>query len=459
MRDRSVVLYRTALAGLMVGFFALPAYAGFEWTPPSAAPQAAASEPGPDILPAPTGKVEMMELMPIPSMAEPEPVAQAQVTPIETLPPPARAVEAAVIEEETPAPAVKPLSSTLQAPTLQGRFAETQGFGSDIPLALAMGQIVPAEYAYSFASNVNPGLKVSWNGGKPWNEVLNEALQPLGLRADVAGSAVIVRTLSAAPLSVPEVSYKDTERHSEVAPPPAVIQQAALRGEGTAENYPRRTREKKTFLSSIKETFISESEPAADAGAPPPPDMDRQVIVENTAMSSGRDVDAAVTEQVRNYEPAAPGATLAELAAAADREAARELELKNSPLVKQKVSYAEGGRVDSDSIFPERTVSRRDENSATATGFNPGRVSLWQADSKQDLREVLTTWSQTAGVEMIWDSGYNYKLPVDFTMQGTFQEAVDKIFALYGATEPRPKGRVHPNLPKGPSVLVVENYP
>ncbi len=59
-------------------------------------------------------------------------------------------------------------------------FDVIEGFGSDMPLALALRQIVPAHYAYAFGNGVNPGAVISWEGGLPWNEVLKNALEPAG---------------------------------------------------------------------------------------------------------------------------------------------------------------------------------------------------------------------------------------------------------------------------------------
>lgn len=57
------------------------------------------------------------------------------------------------------------------------------GFGKDMPLALALSQIIPDSYAYSFSSDVNPGVRINWNGGKSWDVVLGEALEALNLSA------------------------------------------------------------------------------------------------------------------------------------------------------------------------------------------------------------------------------------------------------------------------------------
>ena len=68
--------------------------------------------------------------------------------------------------------------------------AKVVGFGSDMPLALALRQVVPANFSYSFAESVNPGQRVSWNGGKAWFDVVREMVQPIDLNVEIRGRVV-----------------------------------------------------------------------------------------------------------------------------------------------------------------------------------------------------------------------------------------------------------------------------
>ncbi len=101
------------------------------------------------------------------------------------------------------APAPAPLQPSLAAvpsaaPRVEGgQFSDAVGFGRDLPLALALSQVVPAEYSYAFAQNVNVGTMVSWQGGKPWNVVLDEMLAPNGMKADIHDGQVIIKNVSA----------------------------------------------------------------------------------------------------------------------------------------------------------------------------------------------------------------------------------------------------------------------
>lgn len=71
-------------------------------------------------------------------------------------------------------------------------FGEVVGFGRELPLALALSQVVPPEYSYAFGTDVNVGSTVSWQGGKPWNQVLDEMLAAQGLRAVISGTQVTI---------------------------------------------------------------------------------------------------------------------------------------------------------------------------------------------------------------------------------------------------------------------------
>jgi hypothetical protein len=105
-----------------------------------------------------------------------------------------------------PVPAPAPLAAPAQpvsivqplapVPAPQGNFEIVEGFGSDMPLALALQQIVPAGYATSFGSGVNPGAAVTWDGGKPWkpwNQIISDMLAPHNLEVQIDGKVVNIR--------------------------------------------------------------------------------------------------------------------------------------------------------------------------------------------------------------------------------------------------------------------------
>lgn len=99
------------------------------------------------------------------------------------------------LEDKTPPPTNVSPRQPSAAPA-SGDFTEAVGFGRDLPLALALSQVVPPEYSYAFARNVNVGTTVSWQGGKPWNQVLDEMLAQNGMKAEIEGGQITIHNAS-----------------------------------------------------------------------------------------------------------------------------------------------------------------------------------------------------------------------------------------------------------------------
>ena len=122
--------------------------------------------------------------------------------------------EAMLDAAEPPAkPEPEPMAKIMgePMPMQSATTPDAVGFGNDIPLALALQQIAPAGYAFSFGENINPGVKVSWTGGKAWTAVMQDMITPLGLKADVRGKSIVIRN----------------QQHSAAMPPPNFIEPAA----------------------------------------------------------------------------------------------------------------------------------------------------------------------------------------------------------------------------------------
>lgn len=79
-------------------------------------------------------------------------------------------------------------------PQQQSNLPDAVGFGKDLPLALALSQVIPGDYALFFESAIDSEANVSWQGGKAWDAVLQEMLAPLGLRAVIQPNLVLIRS-------------------------------------------------------------------------------------------------------------------------------------------------------------------------------------------------------------------------------------------------------------------------
>ncbi len=79
--------------------------------------------------------------------------------------------------------------STPAAPP-KPHFSLAQGFGHDVPLVFAVRQVVPVRVHITYGPGVDEQQHVSWEGGKPWDQVLRSATKPLGLRVVMSHMAV-----------------------------------------------------------------------------------------------------------------------------------------------------------------------------------------------------------------------------------------------------------------------------
>jgi len=338
------------------------AQAGFEWTPPPAPKQMPESSSlmtpraplggGPAVAAAPVTPVQIDDMTSMPPAPDIQPYPQAG---------PALQTQGAVEARALAAPAPQDDGVT---------YAEAQGFGKDIPLALVLRQIVPPEFSYSFDKDVEPGVLVSWDGGRPWNVVLRDALRPLGLQSDITNKMVLIRKVGAP--NLPTMPFAKHNAHPIPNEMPSIA------------------------VSDGPQILVPP--PGAEIAPMPTPAM--------TATT-------ALTPLPTDTPPTAqPAKTVAPAKTA-----------QVGPRVKKS--------------------------------FDPYEIKFWKANKGQSLRDVLAQWSDGAGVSLYWNAASDYQLPVDVDLLGTYVDAVNQILSAYESAAP--EGKFYPNLPQGPSVLVIES--
>ncbi|MCB1538715.1 MAG: TcpQ domain-containing protein [Alphaproteobacteria bacterium] len=245
-------------------------------------------------------------------------------------------------------------TSMMAAPTAASyasQYPVADGFGQDLPLVMAIRQIVPAHYGFVFDQGIDISGKVSWQGGQPWDVVLQSTLAPLNLQASINGNVVTITRAGGMQMT----AYNDG---------PMVT---------TA------TMQSTTTTAMAPSPLLMQASVTSPAAAQPQP------IIDDMSGAAGY------------YNPAsAPGTT---------------------------------------------------DLNATAT---------WTAARNSSLRSILEDWSKQAGVELYWAAEYDYPIQSPVSIDGTFEDAVQTLLKGLSESKPRPLGRLHPNLPNGPAVLVIE---
>ena len=176
-----------ASAALVIAFIPA-AQAGFEWKGPLSPPEKAAPA-------APSSSAQdaggMTGLEPVvmwDGATAPAAATNAEISmPAEKV----GDVERSAINKNTEALAPEELAAAVPAVPVE-QEKTLSGFGSDLPMVIALQQVVPAGYQFSFSSGVNPGALVSWEGGKAWEQVLSDMLSAQGLGYKAQNNVVII---------------------------------------------------------------------------------------------------------------------------------------------------------------------------------------------------------------------------------------------------------------------------
>lgn len=81
----------------------------------------------------------------------------------------------------------------------------------------------------------------------------------------------------------------------------------------------------------------------------------------------------------------------------------------------------------------------------------------WKALAGFDLREVLYTWSQRAGVALVWDSEAGYMTEEPLRFEGTYQHAVEQLLSQYEERKHKPSAQIYVDGETGQRYLVIRD--
>lgn len=451
--SRSHVFTRLLMATVATAFL-MPAVAqaGFEWrgsSAPPAAPTAASAQ----------GEV-------ITDQSYPEPVIMWQDNGVAPAPMPAQKIgtveSAPVLPPAAPvavelAPSSASLAPNLPTPVMDkadnGQVVD--GFGSDLPLAIALQQITPAGYQVSFGAGVSPGTSVSWEGGKPWKTVLSETLSAKGLNYVIDGNVIrVIEQRDAAFVSpaMPNVTGIESMPAMSGVAAPAAQGADALAIMKAPEKPVDIRRQKPTSLlhkmKSLGRKMTAEEEATLKEEERTKGDM--PVVDQKEQAKTQATVTKSVTSDV--VHPPAPPAAVAATAndiswnAAPANEVAMPMQITRDALTVLPVKEA----------VPPVTSGV----TMSADTAQPGVVAsaTWHGAHGQTLRDVLKSWSDVAGVELYWSIDYDYRLQNDVGYPGSYDEAVGHLLDLFATVRPQPYGQLHQDNGNGARVLVIKSY-
>ncbi len=405
MRNATKLFALAALmSGSCIGFSATPAHAAFEFISPITPQSQVVYEPEQSVSgDAPVDLSTNVNNEPLPIFPLDEDAETATVD-----------IEASELTEEP----IKPLSFVNK----DGEGKIIEGFANDVPLVLAITQIVPPSYKFVFEENFDPSVNINWQGGKPWTSVLEDISDNEGLNIAITDGVVYIK-------------------------------------DPTSENFAQQFLPEKKELPSVEDQMRVAQDPFAGE-----PTLDDQLGITDTSLPiplaaieddgidiiGDRDGPVEVVDQVQPIDTGAPVEPI-DLDALSFGEPVPllpELSDVNVDTIVGDTGYS--------TISSEASIFNRDRRSEQLVDRIEDPRNIWKADHGQTLRQILKVWAEQMGVSLVWTAKYDYPLQTSIAIQGSFLDAVQQVLDGLSASDPRPLGRLHKNNQTGKPVLVIE---
>ena len=356
----SRVLAGAAALCLGLTAFAPASFAGFEWV----ASDAAQTAPAAPLSPSTPNNVPAQIAPALKDIAQ----QQVRLAP----PPPQQQVQ------------VAPQQSA-QAPANQV-VASLQGFGNNVPLVVALRQIVPAGSQLAFGQGVELSEPISWQGGKNWEDTLLSVTKPLNLVYEKNGSTVIVRkTGDVSPQVFLDNGFTPVVSSAPVANPALASSVSPVQYAPTAVNT--------LNAPAVQQQPVQQAAPAA--------------IQAVAAQPLAQPAPAPA-----QFTPYVPPVASAPQAASNNAPA---------PVPSAPVTIAQAQPVSAPSNFGQPA---------------PATNSVWLVEEGKTLRSTLNNWGKTAGWNVVWNSDRDYTIQAAATFNGDFQTATSNLLRAFARAKP-----------------------
>lgn len=219
-----------------------------------------------------------------------------------------------------------------------------------------------------------------------------------------------------------------------------------------------------TVLAST--SSVDAASPAAEAPSVAPVDL-------QSTPAAPAVVDAPKPEVAA--EPAATDVSASEKPASVNEAPAVVDAPKPEVAAKPAAAYVSEGDVPVPAPHPEESVDHAAElaaekaNAASDISASAGVASdpapldgaathgpVWSAERGATLHTILEGWCAKAGVQLVWDTEFDFPLAASITFNDSFENAVRTLLVGFGGASPQPVGRLHRQGNTGQQVLVVE---
>ena len=395
---------------------------------------------------------------------------------------------------ENAAPASEPVTSQIieealpvEAGVKAGHIIE--GFGEDMPMAIALQQLAPPGFSFSFGDGVNPGTRVSWEGkGEPWDAVVKTMLAPLGLESVVRGQTIMIRNPhhSAVMPKADAVTIASTATSRETTEPktlrrqnltdPGETQKPQPLSQPVASAINAEETTNGAIIEIIEPASGSETEMEAPVQAPAtnPPASEAakapaaepvESFLDKALAAVGVKEDGAQTAATIPQAGAKPSAAQPlETRLAVTQEPVKEKaeqalaaldEATRTPALPTALNQSQATQNQPAIQNPKDSRDAKPAIGAKQFFVTPGQ---WNAQNGQSLKEVLERWSKDAGVMISWEASHDFTLSGTISAEDTFQGAVQTLMDKGLSDNARPSVTFQIPAERGaPGVLLVRD--
>ena len=326
--------------------------------------------------------------------------------------------------------------------------ATVEGFGNDVPLAMAVRQIAPPGSTVVYGNGINRNVRVNWQGGADWQSVLR-SMNAHGkhLAVDVSGSTVTISDADAA--------YAGPVPYASMSPAPAAVQRPAPYA---AQPYSTSQRGLVVIPYHQPEAPAPMPEPVAAAPAPAPAPAPLPAPVPAPA-------PAPVQEAAKPALAPAADAPKAEMAAKDTETAKVDLPSASADAPVRPMTARERRAAAAAARAEQRQAAiaaRADAHVNPAAGSLPVHVTqpvvsadghMWHARQGSTLDQVLGDWADKAGWTLVFSSPMIYELQASADFEGDFLEAAGSLVRSVRAA-PQPVATFY----RGNKTVVVSNH-
>ena len=279
----------------------------------------------------------------------------------------------------------KPITTATSVPA---SISQIPDFGHAIPLSVALTSIIPDGYSVVW-SGANKNKPVSWQGGKPWQDTVNDVASQSGYTATISGNIVTIAGNDISGNSVAD---------SSVATPPPVTD---------------------IKVQPVAETPVG----VVPVGQPKTMAVVGTDAVPAKQVSTSWDVQKTIAGQ-NNKQPS------------------NVVEPDSNPI------YAQGGvhplqttrsiSSDGDALVPNLKQSQIANMPQVSYAPNGGGDGIYYASTSNDLATVLQIWANVNGWRVQYDANMIYPIEMPLTLHGDFMEVSRTLLRSINAV-PKPK--------------------